>query len=149
MHQPWCGALSLPRSPYPACAVVFIRQWRILSSVIQPLQTVVETPEFVAAARRVLTETEHRELIDFVASNPSAGELMPGTGGARKLRWGAKGKGKRGGARAITYYAGPSVPVFLLTVFAKGERVNLTKAERNELRQVLARLAAEYRERAN
>jgi hypothetical protein len=47
------------------------------------------------------------------------------------------------------YYAGPSLPVFLLTVFAKGERTNLTKAERNELRQVLATLAAAYRERAN
>ena len=117
--------------------------------MIPPLHTVVETPEFLAAARRVLTETEHKELIDFVASHLNAGELMPGTGGARKLRWGAKGKGKRGGVRAITYYAGPSFPVFLLTVFAKGERANLTKAERNQLRQVLATLVAAYRERAN
>jgi hypothetical protein len=70
--------------------------------VIPPLHTVVETPEFLATARRVLTETEHRELIDFVASHPNAGELMLGTGGARKLRWGAKWKGKRGGVRAIT-----------------------------------------------
>ena len=70
---------------------------------------------------------------------------MRGTGGARKLRWGAKGKGKRGGARVISYYAGPNLPVFLLTVFTKGERANLTKAERNELREVLANLAAEYR----
>jgi hypothetical protein len=68
---------------------------------------------------------------------------------AAHLRWGAKGKGKRGGARAITYYGGPNLPVFLLTVFAKGERADLTKAERNELREVLGRLAAEYRERAN
>ena len=57
-----------------------------IGGVIQPLQTVVETPEFVATARRVLTDMEHKELIDFVASDPSAGELMPGTGGARKLR---------------------------------------------------------------
>ena len=113
--------------------------------VLQRLHTVVETPEFVAAARRALSETERAGLIDYLAAIPSAGDLMPGTGGARKLRWGAKGKGKRGGARVISYYAGPNLPVFLLTVFTKGERANLTKAERNELREVLANLAAEYR----
>ena len=117
----------------------------ITHTVILPLHTVVETPEFSANARRVLTDTERKELIDFLAANPSAGDLVPGTGGARKLRWGAKGKGKRGGARAITYYGGPDVPIFLLAIFAKDERANLTKAERNELREVLASLASEYR----
>ncbi len=70
---------------------------------------------------------------------------MQGTGGARKLRWGAKGKGKSGGARVITFYGGPDIPVFLLAVFGKGEKANLTKAERNELRQVLRDLAANYK----
>jgi hypothetical protein len=116
-----------------------------LVDVIQPLHTVVETPEFVTGGRRVLTDTERAELIDFLAATPSAGELMQGTGGARKLRWGAKGKGRRGGARIITYYGGPDLPVFLMAVFSKGERANLTKAERNELREVLASLAVEYR----
>jgi hypothetical protein len=73
---------------------------------------------------------------------------MQGTGGARKLRWGAKSKGRRGGARAITYYGGPQVPVFLLAVFGKGDRANLSKAERNELRRALVELAAEYRKGA-
>ena len=113
--------------------------------VVLRLHTVVETPEFAAGARQVLTDAERAGLIDHLAATPSAGELMPGTGGARKLRWGAKGKGKRGGARVITYYGGLNLPVFLMAVFAKGERANLTKAERNELRQVLASLAAEYR----
>ncbi len=99
----------------------------------------------MTGARRVLTDTEHAKLIDFLAATPNAGELMSGTGGARKLRWGAKGKGRRGGARVITYYGGPDLPVFLMAVFAKGERANLTKAERNELREVLASLAVEYR----
>ena len=69
---------------------------------------------------------------------------MQGSGGARKLRWGAKGKGKRGGARVITFFGGPKVPVFLLAIFAKGERANLSNAERNELRQLLDGLLAEY-----
>jgi hypothetical protein len=112
------------------------------------LHTIVETPEFLATARRVLTDTERRDLIDHLAANPTAGDRMEGTGGARKLRWGAKGKGKSGGARVITFYAGPLLPVFLLTVFGKGEKANLSKAECNELRQVLGDLAAVYRRRA-
>jgi hypothetical protein len=111
------------------------------------LQTVVETPEFIAGAKRVLSDVERTKLIDFLAANPTSGDLMVGTGGARKLRWGAKGKGKSGGARTITYYGGPELPVFLMAVFAKAERANLSKAERNELRQVLTTLAAEYLKR--
>ena len=109
------------------------------------LQTIVETPEFLARAKGLLTDQERRELVDFLAGNPIAGDLMQGTGGARKLRWAAKGRGKSGGARAITFYGGPKMPVFLLTVFAKGDRANLSKAERNELRAVLMDLVAEYR----
>ncbi len=70
---------------------------------------------------------------------------MVGTGGARKLRWSVQGRGKSGGVRVITFYSGPPVPVFLLTVFGKGEKTNLTQAERNELRDVLRDLVAEYR----
>lgn len=92
------------------------------------LHTVVETPEFLGGARRLLTETERAELIDFLATRPSAGDLMQGTGGARKLRWAAGSKGRRGGARATSYYAGPDLPVFLLAIFGKGERADLTKA---------------------
>jgi hypothetical protein len=109
------------------------------------LHTVVETPEFVAGARRVLTKAERVALINFVAENPTAGDMMQGTGGARKLRWDARGKGKSGGARVITYYAGPDIPVFLMAIFGKGEKANLSKAERNELRDVLASIATAYR----
>ncbi len=110
-----------------------------------PLHTVVETPEFLARARGLLSEQERSELVDFLARNPQAGDLMQETSGARKLRWGAKGKGKSGGARVITFYGGPQAPAFLLTAFGKGDRANLNRAERNELRAMLAHLVAEYR----
>jgi hypothetical protein len=109
------------------------------------LHTVVETPEFLVGTRRVLTEAERFSLIRFVAENPTAGDLMQGTGGARKLRWAAKGKGKSGGVRVITYYAGPNLPVFLMAIFGKNEKANLSKAERNELRDVLTSIATAYR----
>lgn len=109
------------------------------------LQTVVETKAFAADARRLLTELERQALIEWLAANPQAGDLIPGTGGARKVRWAAKGKGKSGGVRSITYFGGYDVPLFLLAIFGKGEKSNLTQAECNELRAILASLTDEYR----
>jgi len=70
---------------------------------------------------------------------------MQGTGGARKLRWARPGAGKSGGLRVITFYGCSDLPVFILTVFAKNEKANITKAERNDLAVVLAQLAHTYR----
>jgi hypothetical protein len=116
-----------------------------IKSDLSRLHTVVETPEFLSGAKRVLLEAERAALVDFLAENPTTGDLMQGTGGARKFRWAARGKGKSGGARAITFYAGPDVPVFLMAIFGKGEKANISQAERNELREVLAGIAVEYR----
>jgi hypothetical protein len=94
-----------------------------------------------------LTEEERDELVTFLAANPEAGDIMPETGGARKLRWRVAGRGKRGGARVIYYYHNASIPLFLLSVFAKNEKANLTTAERNEMKKLLPRLVAGYRKR--
>lgn len=106
--------------------------------------TVVETPGFLRDAAGALTEQERLELVAFVAANPEAGSLMAGTGGIRKLRWGAAGRGKRGGVRVIYYYHSEDLPLFLLSVFAKNEKANLSQAERNEVRQLVPRLVASY-----
>ncbi len=70
---------------------------------------------------------------------------MPQSGGARKVRWGGRGRGKSVGVRVITFFSGPPVPVFLLTVFGKGEKVNLGRAEMNALCKLLGTLVAAYR----
>ncbi len=70
----------------------------------RPLHTVVETPEFQRRLRGLLTVDERDALIDYLAAHPDAGDVMPGTGGARKLRWGVQGKGKSGGVRVITFF---------------------------------------------
>lgn len=106
---------------------------------------VVETPEFLSRARRLLTDGERAALVDHLSADPTAGVLLAGTGGARKLRWAAKGKGKSGGVRAITYFGGGDIPVFLLSVFAKSDKANISPAERNELKAVLSNLATDYR----
>jgi hypothetical protein len=71
--------------------------------------------------------------------------VIPGSNGARKLRFAGRGKGKSGGYRVITFYSGAGLPVFLLTVFAKGERTDLSQAERNALAQLTKALVASYR----
>ncbi len=111
----------------------------------RPLHTVVETPEFRRRVRGLLGKAARDALIDYLAANPDAGDLMPGTGGARKLRWAGLGRGKSGGIRVITFFSGPPVPVFLLTAFGKGKKIDLSRAEQNALRRVLGDLAAEYR----
>ena len=110
------------------------------------LHTVVETPEFRRRSRKLLTDDERVALTDHLAATPEAGDIMQGCGGARKVRWAIGEKGKSGGVRVITFYSGALVPVFLLTLFGKGEKVDLSRGERNELRGVLAELVAAYRE---
>jgi hypothetical protein len=92
-----------------------------MSGTVAPI-TVVETPEFLSATRKLLTEEERAVLVDYLAHNPAASELVPGTGGVRKLRWRLEGRGKRGGARVIYFYHSAQVPLFSLTAYAKNER---------------------------
>lgn len=73
-----------------------------------------------------------------------AGDIMQGTGGIRKLRWAAQGRGKSGGARVIYYYHNESIPLFLLTLFGKGEKANLAKSERNDLSKFTGLLLRQY-----
>ena len=101
------------------------------------MHTVAETQSFRRAAKAVdMSDDEIAALVSFIAENPMAGDEIVGTGGCRKIRFAGRGKGKSGGYRTITFYSGKGVPVFLLTVFAKGEKVNLTKSERNSLREL-------------
>lgn len=108
--------------------------------------TIVETPEFIAQAKKVLDEEEKRDLIDYLADYPKAGDLIEGTGGARKLRWSRKGVGKRGGSRVIYFFYNDSIPLFLLTVYAKNKKVDLSEKEKNELRSVFKGLVKNYKD---
>lgn len=110
------------------------------------MQTVVETPAFLASAKSAgLTGDERAAIVDAVARRPDAGDVIPGSGGARKRRFAGRGKGKSGGFRVISYFAASDVPVFLLAVYGKGQKINLTMAELKELKDILPKIAAEWR----
>lgn len=109
------------------------------------LQTVVELPEFLRRAKAVMTDDERIALVDFVASNPEAGISLGG--GLRKLRFARPGGGKSGGYRTIYVWGGVEVPIFLVTVFAKSEKDNLSKAEQAELVTLSKALIAHYGDR--
>jgi len=108
---------------------------------------IVETHEFLADVNDVLSEGEREALVLYLARHPDAGDLMPETGGLRKLRWAAKGKGKRGGSRVIYYFHNADVPLFLLAIFAKNVQSDLTPRQRRALAAQLAALKSEWKER--
>jgi hypothetical protein len=112
------------------------------------MHTVVETPSYLADAKAGgLTEAERAAVVEMIANYPVAGDEIGGTGGARKVRVAGRGKGKSGGYRVITFYSGSDVPVFLLAVYSKGEKANLSKSERSELKGILAGIVRQYRKR--
>ncbi len=99
------------------------------------VQTVVETPTYLAIANKLFSEEERADIVALVAADPECGDLIRGTGGFRKVRVARKGMGKSGGARVVYIWRNERFPVFLITVFPKNEKENLSMAERNALRK--------------
>lgn len=122
-----------------------IRQWGIIYFMNKKIwQTVVETPEFIKQASTCLDEASKKAFIDYIAKYPLAGDLMIGTGGARKIRWMREGQGKRGGVRIIYYYHDNQMPIFLFTVYPKNEKDNLTDKEKKTLDKIIKMIIETY-----
>ena len=102
------------------------------------MNTVAELPSYISFAEKNLSTEERQDIINFLAKNPKAGDIMQGTGGVRKLRWGKGGRGKSEGVRVIYYFHSDRLPLYLVTLFAKNERDNLTTEERNNLAKLVA-----------
>ena len=91
------------------------------------LLTVAELPEYLRAVTRLLADADRGAIVDHLAADPTAGDLIEGTGGVRKRRWARDGRGKSGVVRVIYYFHSEAMPLYLLTMFAKNERANLSK----------------------
>jgi len=102
--------------------------------------TVLQLPKFKAEATELIGAEGIEAVAVYLIDRPDAGEVISGAGGARKLRWAAKGKGKRGGARIIYVYVVIAASVYLLRCYAKNVRTDLTADEKKEIRQIAAHL---------
>ena len=109
------------------------------------MQTVVETPSYLADAERLFSSDERKAIVDRLAADPTCGVVIPGSGGIRKVRFGFGARGKSGGARIIYLFSGASLPIFVLAVFAKNEKANLSPAERNALGRMVGAMIEGYR----
>ena len=101
--------------------------------------TIAETEVFHKKSRKLLLPDEILDLVSYLSENPNAGVLIQGSGGVRKIRWSKGDSGKSGGVRIIYYYYNETIPLYLLSVFAKNEKANISKEEKN----ILAKLVKE------
>jgi hypothetical protein len=104
---------------------------------------VVETREFLSATKKLMDDADRAELVLYLAYNPTAGDVIPGSGGVRKLRWGLEGRGKRGGARVIYFFHDMEMPLYLFSAYAKNEREDLEQSEikaYNKLSEILVEI---------
>nr|WP_319389264.1 type II toxin-antitoxin system RelE/ParE family toxin [uncultured Cohaesibacter sp.] len=111
--------------------------------------TVVELPLFVKQVEDLFDDDERAKIIEFLASHPLDGDVIPGTGGIRKVRVQASGRGKRGGARVIYFYYDQSIPLYALSVYKKKQKETLSEAEKKTLTKLAAIIKAQARRDKN
>jgi hypothetical protein len=109
---------------------------------MQGLQTVIELETFIKRAKAIMSDDERAGMVTFLAANPEAGVSLGG--GLRKVRIPRSGGGKSGGYRTLYVFGGQAMPLILVTVFAKNEKDNLTKAEQATAVELSKRLVAAY-----
>lgn len=97
----------------------------------------IETSVFTASLRRHLDDEQHRAMQLALSLRPEQGALIPGGGGLRKLRWGAEGRGKRGGVRSIYYWAVDDESCYMVYMYAKNEQGDLTATQLRALARVV------------
>ena len=106
--------------------------------------TVVDLENFEMAAVGLLTEDEMDGLRAYLANHPDEGEIIPDTGGIRKIRWPATGKGEKGGARVVYFFRDLNMPLYLLAAFGPGEKIVLSETEKAALWAVVEQIVQDH-----
>lgn len=105
------------------------------------MQTVVETPTYLAAAKKAGVSDDEREtIVNYIAADPEAGDIIEGGGGVRKVRVPRQGKGKSGGYRIVTYFLDGNHPVFLVTMLSKSKQANLTDEQKKSAKSAAKKI---------
>ena len=109
----------------------------ILSNLDPEPMVFIETPVFTADVKTLLPDASYAQLQRELIARPTAGDLIPGTGGLRKIRWRLPGQGKRGGARVIYYWRTSHSQILLLAIYGKGTKSDLTAAAKRLMRHIV------------
>jgi hypothetical protein len=96
-----------------------------------------ETSVFTRRVTELLSDDEYAELQQALTANPSAGDVIPGSGGLRKMRWAIAGRGKRGGARVIYYHLASRDQFYMLLIYGKNEQDDLSPEQLRMLRKAV------------
>ena len=112
-------------------------------------QVVVETPAYLNAGKEFWDCDTQNEFKNFIGVNFLCGDIIPDTGGLRKIRWKGSGKGKRGGARVIYYFYDENHPIYLLFAYSKNVQTDLTQHEKELLRKFVLLLKNSFRSKEN
>ena len=102
---------------------------------------IIETSVFTKQVQKLLSAEEYQLLQSVLVEQPDAGSLIRGSGGLRKIRWAAKGRGKRGGNRVIYYWAVSQEQLLMLLIYPKNVRDDLSHDQLHMLRKIVE---AEY-----
>lgn len=111
---------------------------------VASLITVVETEPYLAEAVKIMDDAERAEVVDLIAADPQAGDMIQGAGGLRKVRIPLKGRGKRGGGRVITFFHDVDMPVFLIAVYAKNVQADLDPKQRKAAKALTDAIRAQF-----
>jgi hypothetical protein len=106
--------------------------------------SVIELAGYRRRAGELLSLAEQDAVVDLVAYEPTCGDVIPGTGGLRKVRIGRGGSGKRGGARIVYYFHDPDMPIYLLALYAKNEKGDLSAGEKKEFSELVKEIIRQW-----
>ena len=106
--------------------------------------SVIELPGYRRRADELLSSDEQDAIVNLIAYEPTCGDLIPGTGGLRKVRVGRGGSGKRGGARVIYYFFNANFPALLVAIYAKNEKADVSAQEKRKFTALVKEITAQW-----
>jgi len=121
--------------------------WGIIAGWLGAPVSVIEFAGYRRRAIELLTAGQRDAVIDLVAYEPTCGDIIPGSGGLRKVRIGRDGIGKRGGTRVVYYFYNEDFPILLLALYAKNEKSDLTTAEKREFAASMREIVRQWKEK--
>jgi len=124
--------------------LTFIPHWGTLPPMLGRPVSVIELPGYRRRADELLSGDEQDAIVDLIAYEPTCGDLIPGTGGLRKVRVGRGGSGKRGGARVIYYFYNANFPALLVAIYAKNEKADVSAQDKRKFTTLVKEITAQW-----